>query len=451
MKILTLTFYKDFARYFSYLEYEAKKTYPGCSFDHLALYPCAQNFFKKQGLDSRLLPFVARVNKNNDLLNGSYRGYDLVALIQYSVKALQDHGSQTEIALKRRAAAYVDYFENLFQQTNYDVIICAGDTRVPIEACIAVAKKFKIKIWYFEQGPFGTTMIDDCGVNANASFSGKFLGSQCPDSFDIEQYLSGIRRAAGGKYWVNQQRSIMDRCIDIATLVLMYPPRLLGQFLPQDLSSGTSFGRFLLQTIQQKMRRKHSGGMSEYQVSSPYIALLLQVPNDAQMLIHSPHYREVSELVADVIKNAPEGYNIIIREHPLHTGRYGENLYRVVAQSSNAAIGNNVPFDSLIDGAAVVVVNNSTSGLDAMRRGKTVVVLGSAYYANEKVVYHLKSKEKLRELLLKSVHSPVSPAVIDDYLCGLLQSELVPGHFQDKNLSGAKEVLGRIFGEINFN
>lgn len=445
MKILTLTFYKDFARYFAYLEGEAKEIYPGCSFDHLALYPCAQNFFKKQGLDSSLLPFAARVNKNYNLLSDNYRGYDLVALIQYSIKALQDHSSRTEIALKRRAATYIDYFENLFQQTKYNVIVCAGDTRVPIEACIAVAKKFKIKIWYFEQGPFGTTMIDDCGVNTNASFSGKFLGGQCAESFDIEQYLSGIRRAAGGKYWLNQQRSIMDRCFDMATLVLMHPPRFLSQFLPQDLSSGTSFGHFLQQTIRQKMRRNYPGAMSECQVPSPYIALLLQVPNDAQMLIHSPNYREVSELVADVIKNTPEGYNIIVREHPLHAGRYREDVYRMIMQSSNVVIGNHIPFDSLIDGASVVVVNNSTSGLDAMRRGKTVVVLGSAYYANEKVVYHLELKGGLRELLLKSVQAPIPPDVIEDYLCGLLQNELIPGHFQDFKLANAKSVLEKIF------
>jgi capsular polysaccharide export protein len=446
MKILTLSFYKDFARYFSYLETDAKKNFPKIEFINHVLYPCAKKYFKAKGYDATLIPYELEKSKERISPDTKYYlNFNLDELVNYSKRALKDNSNNTIRKLKERAAAYIDYYEKIFQESHFECIVCSGDTRIPIEACIAVAKRRGIPIWYFEQGPFGTTIIDENGVNTNASFSGKTGNLVKSLDFDLNQYIANIQEKSGGKYWIGETRDVFQRLTDCATLLLMHPPKILKNTLPLELSTGVSFKNLLRSITRNKFYKWFRQPESvRPKNNNPYIALLLQVPHDAQMLIHSPHYTEMETLVRDVIDNSPKKLSVVCREHPLYAGMYGKNLYNTIDSSSRSWIDNKTALNELIDGATCVVVNNSTAGLDAMRRNKTVVVLGQAYYANDNIVYHLHNKGDLSQLLIKASENPIDPELIQRYLSWLLSDKLIAGHYHDKNLSNSASVIKRI-------
>lgn len=443
MRILTITYYKDFARYFLYLEAEFRKIVPGAEFTRLALYPCAKSHFNANGVDATLLPYALPKSQSIPQSREIYRGYKLDDLISYSTKALNDNTPSTLNALRLRACRYIDYYEDLFSRDEFDFIICSGDTRIPVEACIAVARKFKIKIWYFEQGPFGTTILDDQGVNTHVSFSGKIGTATRLNDIRLDEHLALMRKASGGNHWKNKQKSLKDYPTDLATLLLLNPPRVAKHVLPLELSSGVRLQTFVFRTVTNKLSRliKKKRRTELEKIREPYIALLLQVPHDAQMLVHSPHYSDITTLVKDVVNNVPAGFSVHVREHPLHAGRYDASMYKFIQSSDSACIDNDSSLDAMLDGATSVVVNNSTSGLDAMLRSKTVVLLGNAYYANDSIVYQLKDRKLLHAVLYDSVTKPISQTSLTQYLKWLIGENLLPGHFQDENLTNAPPMI----------
>jgi capsular polysaccharide export protein len=149
----------------------------------------------------------------------------------------------------------------------------------------------------------------------------------------------------------------------------------------------------------------------------------------------------------DVIQHVPDGYSILIREHPLHIGLYDPFLYKLIEKSKFAYIDNKTPLNQIIDDSALVVVNNSTAGLDAMRRNKTVVVLGNAYYANDNVVYKLKTRSDLGQLFASAIKDPINPIFIQRHLAWIMNECLILGHYHDKNLSNAKFVIKKILSQ----
>lgn len=444
MKVLTISFYKDFARYFYYVQQVAAKRCDQVEFDNFVLYPCARHYFSTKGVNSTLLPdCISAVEHVGD----NYRGYNLDNLIGYSLKTFKNAPSELKQYFASRAAGYVDYFEGLFSMNRYEYVVCAGDTRIPVEVCAAVAKRNGVKVWYFEQGPFGTTIIDHMGVNANVSFNGVNGGrSGCGGSFDIAAFLQNIKQKGGGKYWLAEKRTVMDHLANLRTLLTMHPPKILSRYYPLELSDGTYASKFVFQLVKERFLRRNSQNSGTIANGSavPYVALLLQVPHDAQMLLHSPSYDDVVEMVKDVLASLPSGYRLIIREHPLHKGRYSQNLYSIVSSSNVCQIDNASPLSALIDQSAVVVVNNSTTGLDAMIRFKTVVVLGNAYYANDKVTYPVKPGDQLKEKLLAAIEHPIPTSEIKDYLMWLLSDVLIAGHFQDLYLHNADVIIDKV-------
>jgi capsular polysaccharide export protein len=453
MKILTLTFYKDFARYFEYVEREAEKRFIKIEFTNLVLYPCSYYYFINKRRSSTILPFtLVTKNINVDSNTIFYRDYNLDKLIEFSIKTLEIKNKYTIRQLKIRASAYINYYEKLLNQKDFSMIICSGDTRLPIEVCISVAKKYGIKIWYFEQGPFGTTIFDNVGVNANSSFSNKTFVEQKKNINDINKKIENIKNKAGGNFWTEKKRGLIERNIDWFTILLMHPPKIFEKILPMELRTGDYFIRFLILTIKNKFFYKiRINSEKSYIKKQKYITLILQVPFDAQMILHSPHYKTTHDIVKAVIDNSPDGYSIVIREHPLHIGMYETSVYQKVKESKNALIDNDTSLNKLIDNSMLVVVNNSTTGLDAMRRNKTVVVLGNAYYANDNVVYNLKKIDGLDSLLALAIKKPIAKELIHRHLNWIMDDCLIPGHYHDINLSNAKYIIRKIFKDLNGN
>lgn len=448
MNILTLTYYKDFARYFLYLEEEASKIFADVKFYNISLYPCGRDYFHRNGFESVLLPFDLSTNSYDieDLRRRYSINYELDDLIFYTKKALNIFRIEDIENLKVRALLYIDYFERVLISHEIEMIIVSGDTRLPIEVCIAVAKRRRIKIWYFEQGPFGTTIIDDKGVNANVSFAKRYGDPETLKDRELAEYLNEIKHFAKGNFWRNKKKNFDEILSDSKTLLSLYPPFFLKRKIPIELWIGETFSKFIINKFKSKFllkRKKREDGLG----GKPYILLLLQVPFDAQMIMHSPNYEKVSEMIDSVGANLPYGYNLIIREHPLYKGKYEKEVYDFIENNDSCTLDNLNSLNGLISLSAVVIVINSTSGLDALLMGKTVVVLGEAYYSNSLVVYEAGKKSSLNKVLNEAVNQAKEKAVINRYLKWLVGDVLIPGHYQDVNLHNAKHVFKKIFNK----
>jgi len=434
MKILSIGYYDDFARFFLEIKKEFKKKDKGISFKYLNLYFSGYLYFLVRLHAASFFSFRVWINK---ILNNAkyqkilkkqnkYKNINLTQIIQYHL--LLDENEESN--LKLQAMSYIDIVEKELKKFNPDVLILSGDSRMSIEIFNIKAKELNIKTYYFEQGPFGTTIFDQQGVNANSSFRNRAIKCDLLEQEIKTNIATFNNRAKNTKY----KRNPIYRGSDY-----------IFQFI---------FSKIGLLPVDIKMSKEVEAISDEYVNLSKNIykqgekifLLILQVPYDVNMVYHSPFYSNHCEIVKDVFNNLPEGSQLLVREHPLYQGKYEKELFSFMSEHQISLDTNNL-YRS-IEKADVVIVNNSTVGIEAISKLKPVVVLGDSYYDNDKICLKLKTTNALDTLLNTAINFDINEKDILCFLDAFLNNFLINGHFRDEKLIAPSLIVQRIIDDI---
>ncbi len=441
MKVIFTVYYSDFARYFAYLDHCLDKLVPEKKESlFVCFYPSAYWYLKIRGYNAVLLSQLIekKIVKNahkKPLLSGSDEYNLLKKLTHYQAVVLNDSALRDKLSFE--AKWIVKAFHGLLESQSYDVMVSSGDTRLQTLAAIDVAKKKGLQVWFFEQGALGTTLFDTQGVNANASFRGRVGDCHDYNALTLTNYLRAWKK--------NQQKSfdadftIVDHFMNKLDLLYLYPCSWARGFMPLFMQSGDSFSQFFLSKIRAKRKTKINN-----KLPCKYIAFPLQMPNDAQVVYHSPLYNNFTEMLSDIIEALPDGLDLMVREHPNYIGRYNGSLYQLIEQDKRVHLNNDINLNDFLSGAEVVVVNNSTVGVEAIAMGKNVVLLGDAYYESDEVFFKVKSKDEIQFRLAEAVEKEVSVEARGRYLYDLIFNRLIPGHFRDYYMSGGEKIARAI-------
>ncbi|GGW71528.1 hypothetical protein GCM10008085_24470 [Winogradskyella epiphytica] len=327
-------------------------------------------------------------------------------------------------SLQLQALAYIDIFDKIFKKEQPNYLLTLGDSRLCVEIAVAIAAKYEVTTYYIEQGPFNTTFFDQEGVNANLSirrnYSTKLIDKSQPN-------YEPLLNPNSTKY----NRSPIYRGLDFLTAALLensplYPPDL-------------KYTDVIHNPINKTEKLKNNPAGNHYS----HILLALQVPRDVNMIYHSPNFKTHTEIVSNIYSNLPEGKQLVVREHPLYINKYDESLYKYIIEN-NILIDNFTPLDQALDSAEVIVVNNSTVGIEAILKYKTVVVLGNAFYDNERVCLKLHDKDQLKSLLQGAIHYKTKKAEIDTFKSILFNEVLLEGSISDKELRASKKIANHL-------
>ena len=430
MKILTVGYYDDFARFFLSIKKELKTRNPNIQFNYLSLYLSGWLYFIVRFQRASFFSFKVWVNtfikrnKYNEFLNNKfYKGINLDNIIRYHLYL----EPSLELKLKKQALSYIDIIEEYLNKYNPDVLILSGDSRMSIEIFNFFAKKLKIQTFHFEQGPFGTTILDRKGVNANASIRDK-------KDFKIESELSEIKKEIdiffNRKKSVKYKRNPLYRGSDY----LLEKGFKYFNIIPPD----TLIGKVVNANIPEYKLLSNKW----YEDKKVYL-LILQVPHDVNMVYHSPFYKNHYSIVKDVYSSLPDDSQLVVREHPLFKKKYEPELYKFMSKEQITLDCNGL-YDS-IDKCNVVIVNNSTVGIEAILKLKPVVILGNSYYDNDLICIKLKNKGDLKGLLKVASEKIVNENDVFSFLHYFVYIFLIDGHFRDKKISSSS---GRIIEKI---
>ncbi|MDN3492596.1 capsular polysaccharide export protein, LipB/KpsS family [Winogradskyella bathintestinalis] len=359
--------------------------------------------------------YLSIINSKNEYKNLKYNDY-------YRFHSALNRKISKQ-SLQLQTLAYIDIFDAIFTKDQPDYIISIGDSRLCMEVGIALAKTKNIKIYYIEQGPFNTTFFDDKGVNANISLREKTKITL--SNTDARNSLNINQESKTYKY----NRSLIYRGLDMALMTLfentaIYPPDLKYS----DLNS---------------YRKNRSYSETKHSDDEPYALLILQVPLDVNMVYHSPHFETHTEILESVYANLPKKLKLVVREHPLFINKYEDTLYNYINENK-ILIDNTSSLNSAMESARMIIVNNSTVGIEAIFKYKTVVVLGNAFYDNDYVCLKLKNKAALSSLLEEAMDYNPNKINIDSFKYEMYNSVLLQGGISDNSLQSSKSIANQL-------
>lgn len=436
MKILCIGYYDKFSRFFLGIRKELKKEFPKLDFKIFNLYFSGFFYGFLRNVPSALFSFRAWknvfFNKRKYLkIIEKHTHYRTISLENLVFPYCQLNKSLSKRQLLLQAVSYIDLVEKELVSNRPDLILLIGDSRMLIEITKKLAREHGVKTYYIEQGPFGTTVFDRKGVNANASirdfqFENKETGS---DWGTIELFMN---RNFPRKYIRSPFYRGMDYLLGyILENTKFYPPDLKIPelfFKKYDLCEDDRFKKFPKRA---------------YQQGKPIFLLICQVPFDVNLSHHSPFFKSHSELLERVFESLPPKSMLVVREHPLYRGKYEDRFYELLlTEQIFVDCGQNL--HASLEYANVVIVNNSTVGLEAIAKHKPVVVLGNSYYDLPPLCLKCTTAEKLGELLQKSLSFKPSRPKSLTFLHAYFFEHLIKGHLTDRNLGAASAIAKKI-------
>jgi capsule polysaccharide modification protein KpsS len=165
----------------------------------------------------------------------------------------------------------------------------------------------------------------------------------------------------------------------------------------------------------------------------PFVYFPLHVTDDFKVKRVIPHCAEQEYLIRQVADALPQGYDVVLKEHPVSIGQNPIGMLRRLARIENVRLVN--PYTSsheLIRRAEATVVISSTVGLEALLYGKPVLTMGQPFYSGYGLTVDIDSFREIRgavpavlgfeperEEILKFVHAAMrstwegAPAGVD--------------------------------------
>lgn len=435
MKVICIGYYDKFSRFFIGVEKALQNKGFSTQFQILSIHFSGFLYTwlrKKSGFWLPLRAWRKAQNQRQHYLEvcrtqNDYHRIDFKSLIKFH-QALNPSISTENLQLQ--ALSYIDLFIEIFKTNTPDFVVLVGDSRLAVETCAAVAKRHGIPIFYIEQGPFNTTIFDIKGVNANAVFRTQIatLMTQATETASLN--------------WLNTQtkkyrRSPFYRICDV--------------ILEKIQGKKASFPPDLIQTDVNifKTKFKKQSTNSFQKTDKTVYLLILQVPFDVNMIYHSPYFSTHLELITKVYNNLPEDCELVIREHPVYRGMYATEMYQYI-HKNNLISDNRSSLDEALSYADVVIVNNSTVGIQAISKHKKLVVLGNAVYDYEGVCLKHKG-EKLNQLLRNALQFTVNKDSVQKFLSIFKQTSLIDGAITDQDLTASKGVANQLIKHYKRN
>ena len=290
-------------------------------------------------------------------------------------------------------------FTRYFKVCKPKLVALWNGHRLPEEAVNAAAKKFGIRVVYFENGLLpNTTTMDFSGVNA----------------------FSSVPREQ--EFYLKRMGLVGARSFLSVPLVARAPHK------------------------KKKIVRSEK-------LDCRYVFVPFQVGFDSQVLINSPRVQSMealySILESTLCDVSDTDLIFVVKEHPSDPRCY-EDLYN----KNSKILFSSLPTEELIKGAEAIVTLNSSVGLEAIMLEKKVFVLGEACFAVEGVAWPVIGSLELAFYISNLDSISVCPGLQRSFMAYLVDEYCIPGAWQEQCCAGLNAhvfvIEERILDYINF-
>jgi Capsule polysaccharide biosynthesis protein len=205
-------------------------------------------------------------------------------------------------------------------------------------------------------------------------------------------------------------------------------------------------GPWLADALREPVRAAAARRLYEEPPERPYVYFPLHVADDYKLEYLIPHLADQTAIASQVARALPDGYDLVLKEHPLSIGRNALGPLRRLRQQANVRIvAPRTSSHALIRGSSGLVVISSTVGLEALLHRKPVLTLGRPYYAGLGVTRDIDDVADLRWAVPAMLADRPDPERIDRFLHAAMRACL-PGApvLVDRSPANARTLAGSL-------
>ena len=145
----------------------------------------------------------------------------------------------------------------------------------------------------------------------------------------------------------------------------------------------------------------------------------LQIEPERSLLIQAPNYTNQIEVITNIVKSLPAGYELYVKEHPANVFREWRSVddYKKIMKLPNVKlIHPSVKSEDLIIKSSLVITISSTSGLEAAFHNKPSIIFADLDYSILPSVHKIKDIDELPYAIKTSLKKEVKSSDLSYYI-----------------------------------
>ena len=145
----------------------------------------------------------------------------------------------------------------------------------------------------------------------------------------------------------------------------------------------------------------------------------MQIEPERSLLIQAPNYTNQIEVITNIVKSLPAGYELYVKEHPANVFREWRSVddYKKIMKLPNVKlIHPSVKSEDLIIKSSLVITISSTSGLEAAFHNKPSIIFADLDYSILPSVHKIKAIDELPYAIKTSLKKEVKSSDLNYYI-----------------------------------
>jgi len=313
------------------------------------------------------------------------------------------------------------FFESMLDEIRPDFVIMGITTLLHNHIFFKICKNRGIKILMIRPSFLAGKYIISNSIDSfeNSAYEKKF---NFHNNQELTNYLQNYNSTEQSKF-------VRD---NFQNSIILYFKAILHYIFSKNSNPDTHFtyfGRTKIKVIQKmisytlktKIRKSFidKNLILKMKNKKPYIYFPLQIEQERSLSLAAPSHTNQIEVIKNILKNLPKGYELYIKEHPMMIlrGWRPTSDYKEIINLPNVKLFHpNVKSDTLIRNSSLVITISSTSGIEAAFMEKPSIVFADVDYALISSVEKLNSINELSNLINNSLEMKPNIDDLNNYL-----------------------------------
>jgi len=312
------------------------------------------------------------------------------------------------------------FFEKILDEVKPDYVILPNPSFHHYYLFYLMCKKKNVKTLVLQ----GTRLGNKCIIVDNIESIGyeNFHAVKKRSLLELQDYKNQFSI-------YNQSRQFRERFLSSKTKLLKAGIEFLTSNNSNVKTHYTYYGRtkgkvlsnYILSSLRKKYRKQFidKNLLKTYNFKKPFIFFTLHMEQEHSLLNVAPFYTNQIEVIKNIVKSLPIGYDLVIKEHPSMVSREWRKIsdYNLLMSLPNVkVIHPNESPENFLKKCSLIITISGTSAFEGIFYLKPSIIFSDTPFSSLPSVHRIKSFEDLPSMIRKLLPSKISTEELNNYI-----------------------------------